>query len=51
MPKIDITPLKKAGIKGVTGELIHNQNTSMDIDDFLANTKIWETLLKKEGQK
>ena len=51
MPKIDISPLKKAGIKGIVGDLIADQKTTMDLDDFLANVKSWEKTIKKEAEK
>ncbi len=52
MPKIDISPLKKAshGIgSDVVRELIQDQKSTMDLDDFLANVKAWERALKKEA--
>lgn len=49
--RIDISPLKKAGIKGIVGDLISAQRKEMDIEDFLVNVKAWENLLKKEAQK
>ncbi len=51
MPRINIEPLKKAGIRGVTGEMISGQNSEMNIEDFIQNVKLWENLLRKEGQK
>lgn len=45
MPKIDITPLKNAGLKGVVGEIIKDEKSELELYDFLANVKAWEKML------
>ncbi len=54
MPKIDISPLKKAASQmpqSTVRDLIEDQKQSMDLDDFFANVKAWEKALKKEAAK
>lgn len=53
MPKIDISPIKKTAKKlpSEVQELINAQRQNMDLDDFLANVKVWENRLKREGEK
>ena len=52
MPKINISPLKATAKKlpSEVQELIDAQRQTMDLDDFLANVKVWENKLKRGGK-
>lgn len=46
--KIDISKVKEAHISGIVGDLISEQSSEMDIEEFLNNVKVWENLLKRK---
>ncbi len=48
---IDITPVKKASVNlpDSLRELISEEKSTMDVDEFLASVKVWEKKLKKEA--
>ncbi|MHB1440552.1 MAG: hypothetical protein ACYCSO_10115 [Cuniculiplasma sp.] len=47
---IDISVVKKAtlNLPDAVRELITEEKSKMDIEEFLANVKVWEKQLKKE---
>lgn len=48
MAKINIEPVKHLNLPGIVGEIISEQNTEMNLEDFLNNVKVWENLLKRK---